>query len=203
MYTPKPFQVTDQQQAISFMQKFSFASMITVLNGLPEATHLPFVVEQRGNDVVLLSHFARANPQVNVIEQETSLVIFTEPHAYISPKNYEKDTNVPTWNYITIHAYGKATLVKEESAVSALLSKTIGIYEQDYLKQWNRLPDDYRSKMMNGIVAFELLITDLQAKFKLSQNRSEAEQNNIINNLSNSSTANEKEIAAYMQQLKH
>lgn len=185
------------------MQKFSFASMITVLNGLPEATHLPFVVEQRGNDVVLLSHFARANPQVNVIEQETSLVIFTEPHAYISPKNYEKDTNVPTWNYITIHAYGKATLVKEESAVSALLSKTIGIYEQDYLKQWNRLPDDYRSKMMNGIVAFELLITDLQAKFKLSQNRSEAEQNNIINNLSNSSTANEKEIAAYMQQLKH
>lgn len=185
------------------MQKYSFASMVTVLDGLPVATHLPFVVEQRGDEVVLLSHFAKANPQVNVIEQETSLVIFTEPHSYISPKNYEKETNVPTWNYIAIHAYGKAKLIKEEAAVTNLLAKTITTYEEDYLKQWDGLPNDYKHKMMNGIVAFEILITDLQAKFKLSQNRSETEQNNIINNLSNSSKANEKEIATYMQQLKH
>ncbi|OJW18331.1 FMN-binding negative transcriptional regulator [Mucilaginibacter sp. 44-25] len=201
MYTPKHFQVTDEQQAISFMQKYSFASMVTVLNGVPEATHLPFVVEQRGNEVVLLSHFAKANPQVNVIEQETSLVIFTEPHAYISPKNYEKDTNVPTWNYIAIHAYGKAKLIHDEAAVTTLLAKTISTYEQDYLKQWDGLPYEYKHKMMNGIVAFELLITNLQAKFKLSQNRNEAEQNNIINNLNNSHIANEKEIAAYMERL--
>lgn len=111
--------------------------MATLSNGLPEATHLPFVVEQRGNEVVLLSHFAKANLQVNVIEQETSLVIFTEPHAYISPKNYQKETNVPTWNYIALHAYGKAKLIHDEAAVTTLFGKTINTYEQEYLKQWD------------------------------------------------------------------
>ncbi|QXV64635.1 FMN-binding negative transcriptional regulator [Mucilaginibacter sp. 21P] len=203
MYIPKHFQITEKQQAIHFMRKYAFAPIVTVLNRIPEATHLPFAIEERGDEVVLLSHFAKANTQVNAIEQGPSLVIFTEPHAYISPKNYEKETNVPTWNYIAIHAYGKAKLIKDETAVGALLAKTISTYEQDYLKQWNRLPGDYKHKMMNGIVAFELVVTDLQAKYKLSQNRSAIEQQNIINNLDSSETDNEKEIADYMKQLKH
>ena len=185
------------------MQKYSFAAIVTVINGVPEATHLPFIVEQRGDEMVLLSHFAKANPQVNVIENETSLVIFTEPHAYVSPKNYEKELNVPTWNYVAVHAYGKATLIKDETAVIALLAKTIGTFEEDYLKQWDKLPEDYKLKMMNGIVAFELVVADLQAKYKLSQNRSEAEQQNIINNFSRSTNVNETEIARYMRELKH
>ncbi|RFZ94420.1 FMN-binding negative transcriptional regulator [Mucilaginibacter conchicola] len=203
MYTPKHFQVTEQQQTISFMQKYSFAAIVTMMNGVPEATHLPFVVEQRGDEVVLLSHFAKANPQVNVVENETSLVVFTEPHAYVSPKHYEKELNVPTWNYIAVHAYGKATLIKDETAVAGLLAKTIGTFEEEYLSQWNKLPEDYKRKMMNGIVAFELAVTDLQAKYKLSQNRSETEQQNMINSFSNSTSANETDIARYMRDLKH
>ena len=185
------------------MQKYSFAAIVTVMNGVPEATHLPFVIEHRGNDVILISHFAKANPQVNIIEDETSLVIFTEPHAYVSPKLYEKETNVPTWNYIAIHAYGKATLTTDEAAVGGLLAKTIGTYEHGYLKQWDSLPDDYKRKMMNGIVAFELVVNNLQAKYKLSQNRSEVEQQNIINSFSTSTDVNETEIAQYMRELKH
>jgi transcriptional regulator len=132
MYTPKHFQLTDQQEAICFMQKYSFATIVTMMNGVPEASHLPFVVEQRGDDIVLTAHFAKANPQNTVVFLQKSLIIFTEPHAYISPANYEKEQNVPTWNYISIHAYGQATLVDDKLEVAKLLEKMIAFYEADY-----------------------------------------------------------------------
>ncbi|MCQ6956944.1 FMN-binding negative transcriptional regulator [Mucilaginibacter aquariorum] len=202
MYVPKHFQLSDNQEAISFMQKYSFATIVTMLNGVPEATHLPFLVEQRNGQLVLVSHFAKANPQALAAFNETSLVIFTEPHAYISPSNYEKEQNVPTWNYLSVHAYGKATLIDDKTQVAALLEKMIGFYEADYKKQWDKLPDDYKLKMMNGITAFEIVVTDLQAKKKLSQNRTEIERENIIASLRNSTDKNEQEIAAYMSSLK-
>jgi transcriptional regulator len=202
VYTPKHFQLSDHQEAIAFMQKYSFATIVTMLNGVPEATHLPFLVEQRGEQLVLISHFAKANPQSAAVFNETSLVIFTEPHAYISPSNYEKEQNVPTWNYLSVHAYGKATLIDNKPKVANLLEKMISFYEADYKKQWDKLPDDYKLKMMNGITAFEIVVTDLQAKKKLSQNRTEVERGNIIASLSNSPDKNEQEIAAYMSSLK-
>jgi transcriptional regulator len=202
MYTPKHFQLSDHQEAISFMQKYSFATIVTILNGVPEATHLPFLIEQRGEELVLISHFAKANPQSAAVFNETSLVIFTEPHAYISPSNYEKEQNVPTWNYLSVHAYGEATLIDDKPQVADLLEKMIGFYEADYRKQWDKLPDDYKLKMMNGITAFEIVVTDLQAKKKLSQNRTEIERENIITSLRNSTDKNEQEIAAYMSSLK-
>jgi len=202
MYTPKHFQLTDHQEAISFMQKYSFATIVTLLNGVPEATHLPFLVEQRGEQLVLVSHFAKANPQAAAVFNETSLVIFTEPHAYISPSNYEKEQNVPTWNYLAIHAYGKAELIDDKTQVAQLLEKMIGFYEAAYRDQWDKLSYDYKHKMMNGIIAFEIVVTDLQAKKKLSQNRTEVERENIISSFSSSADKNEQEIAAYMSALK-
>ena len=202
MYTPKHFQLTDHQEAINFMQKYSFAKIVTNIDGVPEATHLPFIVEQRDDKLVLVSHFAKANPQSVAVFNETSLVIFTEPHAYISPSNYEKETNVPTWNYLAVHAYGKATLIDDKAEVAKLLEKMIGFYEADYLRQWALLPDDYKFKMMNGITAFEIVVDDLQGKKKLSQNRSEVERENIIKSLTGSADKNEVEIAGYMTQFK-
>ncbi len=199
VYTPKHFQISDHLEAINFMQKYSFATMVTMMNGVPEATHLPFLVEQRGDKLVLISHFAKANPQTTTAFKETSLVIFTEPHAYISPTNYEKEQNVPTWNYLSVHAYGKATIIEDKKDIAALLEKMIGFYEAGYRKQWDNLPDDYKSKMMNGITAFEMIVTDLQGKKKLSQNRTELERENIIESLSKSTDSAEREIANYMK----
>ena len=202
MYTPKHFQLSDHQEAVAFMQKYSFATIVTMMNDVPEATHLPFLVEQRGEDLILISHFAKANPQATSVFDETSMVIFTEPHAYISPTNYEKELSVPTWNYLSVHAYGKATLIKDEVQVAALLEKMIEFYEVGYRKQWDNLPEDYKLKMMNGITAFEIVVTDLQGKKKLSQNRTEVERENIISSFSASADKNEQEIAAYMSALK-
>lgn len=198
MYIPKLNLLDDNQEAINFMQQYSFATIITVTNGVPSATHLPFVVSLCDDEIVLTSHFAKANPQANELIDSNPLVIFAGPHAYISPKHYESEQSVPTWNYIAIHAYGKATLIESAEAKAKLLEQTIRFYEDDYLKQWNGLTEDYKLKMMNGIVGFEIIVTELQGKKKLSQNRSEVEKERIIDDLSTSHDSAEKAIANYM-----
>jgi transcriptional regulator len=202
MYIPSFNSFTDRQEVIAFIRRYSFATIVTTVDDLPVATHLPFLVKEEGEKLILQAHFAKANPQWKSIAGKTSLVIFTEPHAYISPSNYEKEMNVPTWNYIAVHAYGQALLLENAELKAELLKHTITTFEAAYLQQWDGLPEDYKSKMMNGIVAFEIEVTNLQAKKKLSQNRTELEQENIVNHLSQSSDTNEKETAAYMQQLK-
>jgi len=202
MYIPKFNTFPDKNEVISFMQKYSFGTIITSVNNLPVATHLPFLVEEKDGKVIISSHFAKANPQGLDVVQNTNLVIFTEPHAYISPKNYPKEAEVPTWNYIAVHAYGKARLLETEEKNFRLLKHTINTYEAEYFKQWEKLPYEFKSKMIKGIVGFEIIVTDLQAKSKLSQNRSEVEKENIIHSLSNSPFETEREIAQYMSSLK-
>lgn len=198
MYIPSFNQFEDTGEVVSFMQRYSFATIITVKDGVPTATHLPFIVTKADDKVILRSHFAKANPQATDIIYSRALVIFTEPHAYISPKNYEKETNVPTWNYLAVHAYGSCTILDSEEEKAALLAQTIKYYDADYLKQYDALPDEYKQRMMKGIVAFEIVVDDLQAKKKLSQNRTEKEQENIIESLGKSGDQNEKDIAGYM-----
>ncbi len=183
------------------MQQYSFATIVTVKDGVPVGTHLPFLVQQKDDKIILRSHFAKANPQAADCIDQRALVIFTEPHAYISPKHYEKVESVPTWNYLAVHAYGFCTLLNETDDKAALLKETIKNYEAAYLKQWDGLPEDYKQKMMKGIVAFEIVVDDLQAKAKLSQNRTEKERENIIKDLSGSDNAVEKDIATYMASL--
>ena len=203
MYVPSFNSFTDRHEIIAFIQRYSFAAIVTDVNGIPEATHLPFLIKEENDKLFLRSHFAKANPQSAQVFGKTSLVIFTEPHAYITPRLYEKEESVPTWNYIAIHAYGKAMIIESEEQKAGLLQHTIEQYDTSYLEQYQKLSADFKSKMMKGIVAFEIEVTDLQAKKKLSQNRSEKEKENIINSLSQSPDTNEKEIAAYMAKLKH
>ncbi|HWZ02161.1 MAG TPA: FMN-binding negative transcriptional regulator [Mucilaginibacter sp.] len=202
MYIPSFNKFENQQEAIVFMQRYSFATIVTVKDGLPVATHLPFLVEEKDGIVTLRSHFAKANPQAVDSTDTKVLVIFTEPHAYISPKHYEKVENVPTWNYLAVHAYGKFKLLEGEEHKAALLKATIKNFEAEYLKQWESLPDKYKQNMMKGITAFEIIVDDLQAKAKLSQNRSEIERKNIVEQLGHSENTAESETAEYMKHLK-
>jgi transcriptional regulator len=212
MYIPDFNTFPDKQEVLSFIRKYSFGTIITSVANLPVATHLPFLIEEKDGQIIISSHFAKANPQAldvigntNLIiftEPHAYLIIFTEPHAYISPKNYEKEAEVPTWNYIAVHAYGKARLLNGEQEHLDLLERTIKNYEAGYFSQWQNLPDVYKSKMIKGIVGFEIIVTDLQAKSKLSQNRSEVERDNIIHSLSESPSESEREIAKYMSSLK-
>ncbi|MGY4383717.1 transcriptional regulator [Pedobacter sp. UYP24] len=198
MYIPKNFLTVDQDEIVAFMKAFCFATIISAKANLPNATHLPFIISTREDQVILTSHFAKANSHWEDLQDNKSLVIFSQPHAYISPGHYEKELNVPTWNYIAVHAYGDAKLITDEQSTFDVLEATINNYEAGYKKQWDNLPVDYRLKLARGIVAFEVTVTDLQAKKKLSQNKTEKEQKNIIDSLSISQDKNERDLAEYM-----
>jgi len=202
MYIPKLNLMTDHNEIVAFMQQFSFAIIITTKQDLPIATHLPFIVTEENGSIVLYSHFAKANEQWNEIENQTVLVIFSEPHAYISPKHYEKELNVPTWNYLSVHAYGQAKLVVEPDEAMNLLNNTISKFDSSYQEQWEKLPETYKTGMMKGIVGFKITVTNLQAKKKLSQNKTSVEQQNIINELKQSSNSNERLIGVFMEKEK-
>lgn len=199
MYIPNINRATDKAEILAFMQRYSFATIITSKGNYPTATHLPFVVSIKDDQVILTSHFAKANEQWQDIEGNPVLVIFSEPHAYISPQHYEKELNVPTWNYISVHAYGQAQLLTEPEQAFAVLEKTIDTYESAYRQQWEQLPDEFKQKMVKGVVAFEIKVQDLQAKKKLSQNRSGTEQRRIVDSLSKSADTNEQVIGEYMK----
>lgn len=201
MYIPNNNLLTNRTEALEFMKRFSFATIITAKDGLPIATHLPFIVTTKDDNIILTSHFAKANEQWKDIENTKTLVIFSEPHAYISPKHYDKELNVPTWNYISVHAYGQGKLITETDKVIEILERTIHNYEISYKNQWDNLPDDYKKGLIKGIVAFEIMVTDLQGKKKLSQNKTENERQTIINTLSKSDDTNEKLIADYMKMI--
>ena len=198
MYIPKLNLGTDPEETVAFMKQFSFATIVTAKNNLPIATHLPFIINATGNNITLTSHFARANKQWEDVETSPVLVIFSEPHAYISPKHYEKELNVPTWNYISVHAYGRGKIITDPQAVFDVLHATIDSYEAAYRIQWSNLPAEYKSGMAKGIVAFRVEVTDLQSKRKLSQNKTETERHRIADALSKSDTTTEQLISRYM-----
>lgn len=199
MYIPEFNRLTDRSEIVEFMKQFSFANIISSRNNIPIATPLPFLIKLRDEQIILTSHFAKANDQWKDLENNQLLIIFSEPHAYISPVNYDKILNVPTWNYIAIHAYGKGKLITESDKVAEILEATIDNYESAYRQQWDNFPEEYKLKMSKGIVAFEIVVTDVKAKKKLSQNRSEEEKQRIITSLSESEDSNERHIAAFMK----
>jgi transcriptional regulator len=199
MYIPKLYLTEDKTEILSFIKTYSFAAIVTVKDNFQTATHLPFAVCETGNEIILTSHFSKANLQWKEITENNVLVIFTEPHAYISPKHYDSEMNVPTWNYIAIHVYGKGRIIAEQEESFAVLDTMINTFEKEYKTQWDKLPLEYKTKMLNGIVTFQIHVTDIQAKKKLSQNKKETERQRIISAFENSNNSNEKTIAEYMK----
>lgn len=199
MYIPKNNLLSDPDEIAAFIKRFSFGLLITAVEGRPVATHLPFIVSQADNTISLASHFARANEQWKDIEDNEVLVVFSEPHAYISPAHYEKERNVPTWNYVAVHVYGKGRIITAEEQVMALLERTIDYYEAEYKAQWNRLPQEYKRNLSKGIIAFDIIVSAVEGKKKLSQNKTLREQSNIIQALARSPQTHEQLIAEYMR----
>lgn len=183
MYIPQAFENIEPNAVVAFIKKYSFGLIITNNDGRIMATHLPFAIEERSGRIALSSHMAAANPQsAHLIDQQV-LVVFSEPHAYISPTNYTHEQNVPTWNYASVHLYGKCRLFTTESEATHVLKKMINTYEPSYIQQWEGLRSKYTSALIGEIVAFEISVDEIQAANKLSQNKSRTEQQNIIQDL--------------------
>lgn len=201
MYIPNGFHFDNDAEKIAFMKHYSFATMVTNKESLPLATQLPFIIKEKAEGLLLNAHFALANEQAKHIEQSTSLVIFSEPHAYISPAHYDKLESVPTWDYVTVHAYGNAQIISDEEAKRSAFEEMITMYEPKYLEQWKSLSEKFKLGMMKGTVVFDFVVIDLQGQKKISQNKNERERKKIIAHLDSSNSSSEKAIADYIRKI--
>lgn len=175
MYTPAAFRETRLAVLHALIRRHSFATLVSMVDAQLCATHLPLLLDAtRGEWGTLRGHMARANPHWRAFAGgDQALVIFQGPHAYISPSWYVTQQAVPTWNYSAVHAYGVPTLVTEVSAVRSLLEDTVATFEASLPEPWSiaRAGDAYIDQLQREIVAFEMRITRLEGKRKLSQNR--------------------------------
>ncbi|WP_426551743.1 FMN-binding negative transcriptional regulator [Bacillus pumilus] len=184
MHIPSFFQVKDMEEIKAFIQSHSFATVVTTMDGKPIATHIPVSFLQIEDSFVISGHMAIGNPQWKTFEEnEQVLVIFQGPHAYISSSWYEKEA-VPTWNYQAVHVYGKAKLLEKSELVKELTTM-LETYEshREQPVLWQTLSDELLEKQMKGIVGFKIIIDEVQAAFKLSQNRHERDYAHIIEKL--------------------
>ncbi|MGF1457548.1 MAG: FMN-binding negative transcriptional regulator [Leptolyngbyaceae cyanobacterium] len=203
MYRPPAFREDDTDKLVAFMQAHSFATLVSSVNGQIRASHIPLVTTVIDHSLTLTGHLARQNPQALTLETGEALAIFTGPHAYISPKHYEQQENVPTWNYIAVHAYGVPRVITLQQApdkMAAMIDDMTNTYEASFQQQWHSLSESYRVGMMNGIIGFEMPVTRLEGKYKLSQNRSETDRRNVAQALKSSPDPHSQIVGRIMEQ---
>ncbi len=196
MYIPKHFRETDQAHIIALANEYAFASLVTVEAGLPFVSHLPVLIEDDGN-LSIVGHMARANEQWRHFERNNEvLVMFQGPHSYISPSLYET-AGVPTWNYASVHMYGVPSVVDDGIRLKQIVEALTCKYEKLQSTPW--IPD-YPETMLAGIIGFSVEVNRIEAKYKLSQNKSAADRKNIIACLSESGDTHAREMARLMRE---
>ena len=200
MYIPEHFQETNSERISALIEGNSFGTLVTAPNGVPFVSHLPFIFDHTvGAQGTLLCHMARANPQWQHFSSCSDvLVVFQGPHAYVSPSWYSSP-GVPTWNYAVVHLRGKPRLIESEPELEALVERLTHVYESHMPNPWKLNPaGERRTKLLNMIVGVEIEVTDIQAKFKLIQNRPPEDQQSVIEKLSQSNNQTEIAMAKLM-----
>jgi transcriptional regulator len=202
MYLPIAFAVTDLTVLHDFMERYSFATLVTQHSGEMIASHIPFVLDRdAGRQGTLRGHLAIGNPQLaHLASGSEALVIFQGPHSYISPSWYAAPENVPTWNYTAVHASGVPKMMDRASLVG-LLKELVRQNERSFEQPWDFDPEaSWIQKMLPQIAGFEIPIERLQGKFKLNQNRSMADRTRVVEILSASEDPAQRQMAALIKQ---
>jgi len=186
LYIPAHHRVEDRRLLHDFMDEFPFVELVT---SSPEirVTHIPVLLDRSaGKYGTLHGHIARQNPQGAAFDgRQPAVIVFRGPHSYISPTWYAKSEVVPTWNFAAVHASGKLKPVTDKEALYHLVLKLVQRFENHEGPRYDlgKLPDSYKFGMLAGIIGFEMEIERLEGKFKLGQERSEADREGILRNL--------------------
>ncbi|AQA03402.1 transcriptional regulator [Mycobacterium sp. MS1601] len=186
MYVPSANRLDDDQEIRALVAAVATANFVTVDNGVPVSTLLPIVWE---HDTVI-AHIAKANPQwQSIADGDPALLICTGSQAYISPSWYpakaEHGRVVPTWNYSAVHLTGTVALHDDSDWLRNAVDRLTNTHEQTRSQPWRTTdaPQQYIRGQLNGIVGLEITVQKVEAKAKLSQNRSEADRGGVINGL--------------------
>ncbi len=203
MYIPNHFNEADQARITTLIHDFGFATLISTTTDGALVTHAP--VQLDSDRRVLIGHMARANPHSAALQNGTSLLaIFHGPHSYISPTWYADENprvlNVPTWNYVAVHVTGAVTLIDDASAKWKIVRDLAVQYEAGSATPWDSRGLDAHMDKLGAIVGFEVMITKIEAKLKLSQNRSVADRQNVIARLTASDSSEVRATGLMMQE---
>jgi len=211
MYIPKPFQIDDWNEITSFVKRHPAINLVTVgADGNPISTLLPAVWDtsnlNEGFYGTLVTHISKGNDQRKSIKNgQVGLAIIQGAQAYVSPTNYEKKLTdhkvVPTWNYQMVHLTGTLEVSEDRELLRQIVSGLTDFHESNRSKPWSASESDseYFEAQLGGIVAITMTVTKVEAKYKLSQNRSEVDQKNIAEDLSKSAKSEEREISSEMR----
>ena len=196
MYSPSYNQVENRAEIVGFMRANNFALLVTGTGGALHGSHLPVMVQERDAALVLDMHMARNNEQWQQFFDDEVMVVFFGPHAYVSPRWYEEKERVPTWNYAAVHAYGIAKVVDDAAAKHASQRRLVEAMDREWLPKFDALRPEYVKGMLEGIVNFEIPVTRIETRWKLSQNRGRREQELIAAALEGSADSAERALAA-------
>ena len=202
MYTPAHFQIEARDTLHGFMRQHSFATIVSHDGQIPHATHMPVLLNPtQGPHGTLLSHMARANPQWRHFTGAEVLVIFTGPHAYISPAWYVTEPAVPTWNYTVAHAHGVARVVDDPAWMLDLLDRLTHANEAAQPAPWRRAdaPPAFIERLMRAIVGIEIPIERLEGKRKASQDEDLQDRQGTVRGLQALGTEAAHGMAALVQ----
>jgi transcriptional regulator len=181
MFIPDSYKNGNPEEIRAFLIENSFGILVNQTNGKLCATHIPLQLDtNKEGKEILLGHISRENPQWRgFTNNDKVLVTFSRPHSYISTSWYNHE-NVPTWNYIAVHIYGKIKIIEGEAVINSL-KKLINKYEQNSVKPF-RIEDLSEQTMIQtrGIMVFEIEIQEIEATKKMSQNRDDLDHKNII-----------------------
>jgi transcriptional regulator len=205
MYIPKHFE-GGEEHGREIMKAHSWALLSTAdAQGAPICTHLVLQWEDDGTaHGSLIGHMARANDHWKLFARGTpSLALFWGPHAYVSPTWYTPGPKVPTWNYVTVHAYGRPQIIEATPAVLMVLTKLAAQYEGSGAEAWGlgRLPPGNAAEQTKNIVAFRMPLERVETKLKLSQNRELEDRHRVIAKLEASDSHDARATAAWMKRV--
>jgi transcriptional regulator len=195
MYSPSYNRIEDRAELLAFMRANSFVLLVTGTGGALHGSHLPATVHERNGQICLDMHMAKNNAQWQEFFDDEVMVVFSGPHAYVSPRWYEEQERVPTWNYAAVHAYGVPKRLDDRSLKHQSQRRLIETLDPKWLPKFDALRPEYVDRMLDGIVNFEIAVTRVETRWKLSQNRGRREQELIAAALAESADSSERALA--------
>jgi transcriptional regulator len=196
VYSPSYNQLEDRAELVAFMRANGFPVLVTGAGGSLVASHLPAMIAVEKGQIMLDMHMAKTNPQWKEFFDDEVLVIFAGPHAYVSPRWYAEKERVPTWNYAAVHAYGTPKIISSREEKHASQRRLVEALDPQWLPSFDALRPAYVEQMLGGIVNFQIKVTRVETRWKLSQNRNRAEMEAIAAQLDKSQDSVEKALAA-------
>ena len=196
MYSPTYNKLENRAELLQFLRENNFPILVTGTGGVLHASHLPITVHEQGTQIVIDMHMAKNNPQWKEFLDDEVMVIFSGPHAYVSPRWYADQERVPTWNYAAVHAYGVPRINSDRKAKADSQRRLIESLDPEWLPKHDALSQAYVDKMLDGIVNFSIPVSRLETRWKLSQNRGRKEMELIAAALDATGDSAARDLAA-------